>query len=167
VKYRLVRLDKFTGSKATIYSVSIDDDTQTLFEKFVAENRRVYPLEFQSIRDRLLAIGNKVGAREQFFKIEEGKLGDGVCALFDLPKSNLRLYCIRYGACAIILGGGGIKPKYMKALQESKKLKDENSILCNLSALITKALRDGDVKWVNDGYELEGNLTFTDNEEDE
>ena len=55
----------------------------------------------------------------------------------------------------------------MKALQESKKLKDENSILCNLSALITKALREGDVKWVNDGYELEGNLTFTDNEEDE
>jgi len=167
VKYKLVRLNKFTGREATIYSVIIDDDTQTLFDWFIVENLGVYPLELKSIRDRLLAIGNKVGAREQFFKLNEGNPGDGVCALYDLPETNLRLYCIRYGNCAIILGGGGYKPKHMKAFQESTKLEDENYLLRTLSTLITKALCDGDVTWINDGYELEGNLTFTDKEDDE
>lgn len=167
MKYRLVRLNKFTGRGATIYSVIVDDDTQTLFDWFIAENLGVYPLELKSIRDRLLAIGNKVGAREQFFKLHEGNPGDGVCALYDLPETNLRLYCIRYGNCAIILGGGGYKPKPMRALQESEKLEDENYLLRDLSALISNALRSGNVKWSADGYELLGDLIFYDNHENE
>lgn len=55
---------------------------------------------------RLKIIGTKTGAREQFFKLHEGNPGDGVCALFDLPDKNLRLYCIRYNTQIIILGGG-------------------------------------------------------------
>jgi len=167
VKYKLVKLDKFKGSKSTIYSVIIDEDKQTLFDRFVDENREIYPSEFNSIRDRLLIIATKTGAREQYFKLYEGKPGDGVCALYDSPKSKLRLYCIKYGSCTIIVGGGGFKPKLIKALQDDTKLKDENSILCKLSVLITIALRDGSIKWVNNGYQLEGDLTFTDNEDDE
>lgn len=167
MKYKLVKLVKFRGSKSTIYSVIIDEDKQTLFDRFVDENRKIYPLEFKSIRDRLLTIATKTGAREQYFKLFEGKPGDGVCALYDSPESKLRLYCIKYGSCTIIIGGGGFKPKGIKALQDDKKLNDENSILCKLSALITNALRDGTIKWVNNGYELEGDLTFTDNEENE
>lgn len=167
MKYRLVRLDKFTGREATIYTVIIDDAKQTLFDRFVDEHRSVYPLEFRSIRDRLRTIATKAGAREQYFKLFEGKPGDGVCALYDSPKSKLRLYCIKYGSCSIIVGGGGFKPKGIKALQDNQKLNDENSILCKLSALITNALRDGAIKWVSNGYQLEGDLTFTDNEEDE
>jgi hypothetical protein len=66
VKYKLVKLVKFRGSKSTIYSVIIDEDKQTLFDRFVDENRKIYPLEFKSIRDRLLTIATKTGAREQF-----------------------------------------------------------------------------------------------------
>jgi hypothetical protein len=55
----------------------------------------------------------------------------------------------------------------MRALQESEKLEDENYLLRDLSALISDALRSGDVKWSADGYELLGDLIFYDNYENE
>ena len=66
--------------------------------------------------ERIRTINEKTGARESFFKPNEGKPGDLVCALFDIPNSNLRLYCIRFGNSLIILGGGGEKKKTIKVV---------------------------------------------------
>ncbi|MBK6979124.1 MAG: hypothetical protein IPH28_20170 [Cytophagaceae bacterium] len=60
-------------------------------------------------------------------------MGDGVCALYDDPDRNLRLYCIRYGKQIVVLGGGGHKPKTIRALQEDEKLKQENYLIRNIS----------------------------------
>lgn len=38
MKYKIVELDEFTGNEATIYSIIINNDTETLFDKFVKEN---------------------------------------------------------------------------------------------------------------------------------
>lgn len=110
-------------------------------------------------------MGNKTGAYEGFFKLKEGKFGDGVCALYDLPKYKLRLYCIRFGSQIIILGGGGPKPKNIKKLQQSPKLKDENYLLRWLSKKITQRLND-DLKISEDGLDFIGNLEFEDEEYD-
>ncbi|MEQ9231474.1 MAG: hypothetical protein RIF46_12395, partial [Cyclobacteriaceae bacterium] len=115
MKCRLVKMTQFSGNKANIYGVIKENDTQTLFDHFVIENKTSFLSELKDITSRLQTIGHKVGAQEYFFKPNEGKLGDGVCALYDKPESNLRLYCIRYGNDLIIVGGGGPKSKKIRA----------------------------------------------------
>lgn len=132
-----------------------------LFDLFLNENKNVFKSELNSIITRLVSIGKKTGAREQYFKLNEGIPGDGVCALYDSPDKKLRLYCIRYGTTIVILGGGG--KKKVQKFQENKKLKDENYFLRDLSTVITKRIMEGEI-WYSDNYmELEGNLEFNDN----
>lgn len=126
MKCKLVKLNKFSGNKASVYSVYISDEGETLFDIFIKENINLFKSEILDIVKRLNGIVKYTGARIEFFKDWEGKPGDGVCALYDSPQFKLRLYCIRYGADIIILGGGGYKPKSISALQEDQKLKDEN-----------------------------------------
>jgi len=86
----LVKLNNFSDKQASVYSLLDKKTNTTLFEKFIAENINSFKSEIIDIIQRLNTIGKKVGAREQFFKTNEGKPGDLVCALYDNPKSNLR-----------------------------------------------------------------------------
>lgn len=160
MKFEIVELDEFSGRKASVYSIWVEDIDKTLFDQFVEENEGFYENELGSITDRLELIGNMTGAREQFFKPNEGTLGDGICALYDSPDKKLRLYCIRYGSTCIILGGGGMKN--VRALQDDEKLKTENYLLRRISKRITEALKDRELRWSDDGKGLEGNMTFED-----
>ena len=154
---RLVKLEQYTGTKATIYSLYDQNEGKTLFERFIEENEAEYLDELEDIHVRLDNIGHRFGAREQFFKEYEGKGGDMVCALFDLPEKKLRLYCIRLGKVVLILGGGG--KKKVRTLQEDEKLKSENYLLREVSAELYKRILDKDIKWSVDGTELLGPAT--------
>jgi len=129
MKCKIIKLDQLSGNKTSVYSVYIDDAKKTLFERFLEENLISFKSELIDIVKRLKTIGNKTGAREIYFKLNEGIPGDGVCALYDEAESRLRLYCIRYGSSMIIIGGGGEKPKDIRAFQDNDKLKNENYIL--------------------------------------
>ena len=157
MKFEIVELEDISGPKTVVYSVLVNDDQETLFERFVRENHGQYKIEVDDILNRLAQISSKYGAREHFFKLNEGVPGDGVCALYDNPDSNLRLYCIRYGTTIVILGGGGYKPKTIRAFQEDEKLTQENSILREISKRITGEL------WSNGDY-LEGEFIFEDDQ---
>ncbi|WP_299458360.1 hypothetical protein [uncultured Microscilla sp.] len=129
-----------SGEEASIYTVLIEDEGKTLFEKFIEENKTIYLSEIKDILARLKYIGSsRGGARENLFKTKEGSPGDGVCALYDNPDKKLRLYCIRYASQIVILGGGG--PKNVQALQEDEKLKKENYFLRWLSKQITERIK--------------------------
>lgn len=167
MKFRLVKLGRLSGKKASIYSVIIDGDDKTLFDYFLIENQTQYKTEIKDILTRLNTIAFVTGADEHFFKPNEGYPGDGVEALYDQPDSNLRLYCIRYGRTTIILGGGGYKPKSIRALQEDPKLKEENYLLRSVSALIRQAFDARDVSWSNDYMDFNGDLTFQDNDNED
>ncbi len=147
-----------SGIETAFFTVRIVGEQHTLFEKFIIENQTKYPNELNDLKNRMHVIASKTGAREQFFKMDEGNPGDGVCALYDLPEKKLRLYCIRYGCVAVILGGGGEKPEGMKALQESEKLTEENYLLRDVSSAITSALKDGLIEWSSDGMEIISHL---------
>ncbi len=157
MKFEIVELDNLSGPEATIYSVIIDDDSETLFDKFLNENKTTFKEELVTIIAILDEIAQRNGARRSYFKENEGKLGDLVCALYDTPLSNLRLYCIRFGTTVIILGGGGYKPKNIRALQEDDKLTKENYLLRQISALIYQKMKEGEIFWENE-MELGGNL---------
>lgn len=164
MKWRLEKIVQLSGNKASVYSVIINNEKETLFEKFLSENKIIFKSEISDIVQRLRTIGFKTGAREIYFKTDEGTLGDGVCALYDNPHSNLRLYCIRYGSQIVVLGSGGHKPKTIKAFQEDDKLKEENYLIRKISKDITTLLRDNDIKFSTDGLNFVGSLDY--NEED-
>ena len=101
MEFEIVELEEFSGSEAAIYSVVVDDSDNTLFDYFIEENSEEYANELKSIITRLEVINEIEGARKGYFKMDEGKPGDGVSALYDDPDSKLRLYCIRYGMVKI------------------------------------------------------------------
>lgn len=111
MKCRLKKIPHLSGNKASVYSVIIDQCQDTLFEVFLKENAELHMNELTNILLRIKTMGQKVGIIDDFLKIHEGRYGDGVCALYDVPNSKLRVYCIRYGSQIIIIGGGGIKTK--------------------------------------------------------
>ncbi|VBB48626.1 conserved hypothetical protein [uncultured Paludibacter sp.] len=165
MKCKIVKIPQLSGKAASVYSVVLegDTDTGTLLNKFVTENEILFKSETIDILKRLHTIGHLTGCREQFFKDNEGKPGDGVCAIYD-EDSKLRLYCIRYGTQLIVVGSGGKKPKSIRALQESDKLKDENYFLRNLSVLISERIQEKEIRFSDDGMDFIGDLEFNDEE---
>ncbi len=157
MKFEIVELEDLSGNCASIYSVIVNDENETLFDKFLKENESIFFDEINSIFDTLSQIAHYHGARRQYFKENEGKLGDLVCAIYDTPDSNLRLYCIRFGTTVIVLGGGGYKSKKIRALQEDPKLTQENYLIKKLSELIYQKMKEKEIFWKNE-FELDGNL---------
>lgn len=164
MEYELVKLGDLSGNKATIYSVLFSDINLTSYDNFILENKNTFKSELSDINNRLIVIGTRTGAREKYFRINEGNPGDGVCALFDSPGKKLRLFCIRYGSLIVVIGGGG--EKNVRKLQEDKKLRDENFILRKLSDQITQRIKSRDIWYSEDKMEFEGNLKFKDNQDD-
>ena len=159
-----MKLNNFSSSKASVYTLKDLKTGVTLFEQFILDNLSSSSSEIKSITKRLQTIGHKTGAREQFLRMDEGKPGDGVCALTDEPDSKLRLYCIRYGMSLIILGSGAPKSKQIRAFQEDDKLTEANYFLRQLSIDIKSRTDSKEICFTNDGKDLEGNLNFYDDE---
>lgn len=155
MKIEIIKLEKLSGARATIYSVSLDDDSITLYERFVAENIEEFPDEVVSISDQIQVIAHRTGAIETFFEKPEGSPGQDVYDLRDRPSKRLRLYCMRLGKVAIIHGGGGPKSKTIRPLQDDPKLKAENALIRKVSDLLTKKIvKEKEIWWSGDGMEL-------------
>jgi hypothetical protein len=151
VKVQLVNIDQFPGDKVHYYSLIVDNDENNLFDKFLLENIETNRSEIMDILIRLQLMGEEYGARENFFKLNEGKPGDGVVALYDQPRKNLRLYCIRFGASAVILGGGGLKRKDIRAYQEDPLLKRRAECMIKVSKLIREYMKNKEFILNEDG----------------
>jgi hypothetical protein len=97
VNYEIVEMEPYSGSEAKVYSIIPEGEEETLFEKFVDENKVSYKDEIKDILKRLKQIGHTTGARESFFKHEGDtefvrKYGKYVWALYDDEERKLRLY---------------------------------------------------------------------------
>src|ERR1700744_1508542 len=157
---RLEKIVQLSGGQATVYSVALEGATSSLFEQFLADYRQEFEGELNDIVMRLVAFGHKTGAREHFFKLNEGKPGDLVCALYDDPDKHLRLYCMRFGKECIILGGGG--PKTTRTWQDDPGLKKQAEMMMEVSKPIHRRLTERDLSWSTDYKTLKGDLEFKD-----
>jgi hypothetical protein len=164
VNFEIVKLDNLSGRKANIYSIMIDDESKSLFGKFITKYKTDFEDEIIDIVDRIDLIANYTGAENRHFKENEGRLGDLVCALYDMPNSNLRLYCIRLGKTVLILGGGGFKSKLIRALQQDPTLTEENYLMREISQRLYNRIKEKEIYWSEDEMEILGNLIFEDNE---
>jgi hypothetical protein len=161
MKFDIKPIPQLSGNRCKIYSIQIHGDNKTLFEQFLEENDTNFSLEVENIVTTLKLMGQKFGAKDQFFRPKkEGKLGDGVEALFDYPNANLRLYAIKYADGLLILGGGGQKSKNIKAFQEDPKLTMENYLLRKIAATLYKAILEKDLRWNKNGDDFEGQFHF-------
>jgi putative component of toxin-antitoxin plasmid stabilization module len=166
VKFTLVELEELTGEKLKVYSLFIDDEELTCFDRFIEENTDSYEQELIDITNRIEVMAKYTGIREDFVKTGEGNPGDGIHALYDKPDSKLRLYFIRFGNIAIVLGGGGPKPKSIRRLQEDPKLKNENYLLRNVSKALTDAVENGLLFVTDEGLESITDFEFTTDEDE-
>ncbi len=159
MKYEIVELEEFSGSNASVYSIIVGGRSQTLFDDFVDEYDKDYETEVTKLSIRLQEIGRK-GVREHYVKLNEGIPGDGVCALYDEPDHQLRLYAIRYGASAIVIGGGGYKSADTRAWQDNLKLKKHAELMIAISKELTKKITAKEIQFSGNGKILEGELYF-------
>ena len=161
MKFELREIPQLTGHRCKIYSVLVEGDEKTLFQQFVEENKTDFPQEVSDIIRKITSISQKRGAKEDYFRPKkEGKLGDGVEALFDEPNANLRLYSIKYSNILLVLGGGGYKSKTIRAFQENPKLTKENYLMRQIAAILYKAMREKDLRWNQYGDNFTGSLSF-------
>jgi hypothetical protein len=166
VKYEIVELDELSGERARIYSVVPKGESEDLFTQFVGRWRTTLGDEVKDIVGRLWEIGNRRGARADYFRHDEGRPGDGMCAFYDRPGAKLRLYCLRYGSVTLILGSGG--PKNVRAWQDDPILKREAERMIKYGQDINLRLRDGDgLYWSSDQTEILGDLKNYEDEDDD
>jgi len=161
VKFEIKKLDALCGRKVSVYSVTLENDNHTLFERFILENAPTFPGELADLRYQIKVMAENTGIRDRFFEKPEGKLGQDIWALYD-EKGKLRLYCMQIGHVVIILGGGG--PKATRTLQEDPKLKLENNLLRMVSDAITQRMIEKEIRLPLDSNELTGNLIFDDDD---
>lgn len=161
MNFTLVEIEELTGGKLKVYSIVTEENVEncyTLYDEFIEANMDKFKSEISDINDRIELMAKYTGLRDDFIKKDEGRVGDGICAFYDKPDSNLRLYFIRYGNVAIVLGGGGQKSKSIRRLQEDPILKDANYFLRQVSAALAEAVREGSLYITNEG--LESNTEF-------
>jgi hypothetical protein len=159
MNFTIEELSQLSGNRAKIYTVRIENEEQTIFEEFLNRYVENYADALQNILTRIQTIG-KVGARDEFFKLNEGKPGDGLVALFEVPGKKLRLYAIKYNDSYIILGSGGIKE--VRTWQEDPVLNFENKRLQEISKRITHRMKERELSWSEEKKSLIGNLDFND-----
>lgn len=159
MKSKLVYLSKFSGEKASVYSIITEDRKGSFFNHFVEEYNEEYFQDVLSIISTLREIGLN-GAKAGYFKMDEGlEYDDLVCALYDIPDRSLRLYCIRLFDKIVIVGNGG--PKNVRAWQDDPKISREVHEMMHYSKIIRTKLNNGCLQFSTDGKKFEGNLLLT------
>ena len=74
IKFKLFKLEILSGEAVSYYSIVVNSDSQTLFENFIEENLNLFKSEIRDIISRLISMGKKTGAREIYFKLNEGEI---------------------------------------------------------------------------------------------
>lgn len=156
MSFEIIELSQLSGIKCTFYTIKYDDESN-LFEDFLEENQANFEGEIESILKRINSMANKFGAREDYFKLDYGKPGDGVCALYD-EDAELRLMCIRFPNVAVIMGSGG--QKNVRAIQDDPLLDKARIEMIRISELITERIRSRDIRWSHNRTKLIGDLNF-------
>lgn len=145
--FNIVDIEEFSGEMAKIYSIILEDDEETLLDKFFEENRG-YEKELRNIAAKLDTMGHYTGCRIHFFKDKEGAPGDGMAVL---KSGRLRLYCLRFDNTCIFVGSGGYKPPGVAAYQDDFLLNSKAQQMRRIAASINKAIKEKDLIINDDG----------------
>jgi hypothetical protein len=160
------------GECASLYSIIIGKSSKDEFTRFLEKPAHRAAPDFPPLVDRIYRSLDELGlyhAQADFgayrwFRDE----GDGVSALWaPIPKADrenlsepfpsLRLYCFREENI-LIAGGGGIKRT--RRPDDDPLLDAPFRQIKHVRKRLAERLNDETVRIVDDGFELEGDLTF-------
>ncbi len=91
------------GDRCQIYAVKFKGETENEFEKFLKKYNQPHPEIIDDIVKRIQKMKERSGCPDIFFKMEVSTIYNPICRLKET--NQLRLYCIRFGNVALILGG--------------------------------------------------------------
>lgn len=159
MKFKLKKLSKLSGSKASFYTI-LCDKTDSLFGKFVRDNEKKFQGELLDILGRIKNMGTINGATDNFFKLDESedRHDEKVVALYDKPNSRLRLYCVKLSDQLVVLCGGGHKPKGIIRWQAKADLAKEARLAMDISKLIEMNMEISKLSISSDGLHFIDNL---------
>lgn len=142
-----------SGKKASLYTIKLNGETESEFDKFLSDSNLKNNKEFESFLIQINEILEKYGCQDRFFKLNESKLTDAVVALW---RGKIRLYCCRYPNIILIAGSGGIKNT--RTYQEDKKLNHCVQLMAEVSKRIDDRIKDREILIVDNKFV--GNLIF-------
>lgn len=151
------------GDKCQIFSIKFDGEESNEFEKYLLKYETSHKKIINSIVTRLELMKKRNGCLDIFFNLEVSSIYNSLCRLKETK--TLRLYCIRFGNVALILGGGGIKPDDIRTYQEVPELNEEVDRLSYVYEKILDKIKEKEIKITNTG--LEGDLYIKIEENDE
>ena len=99
MNFDIEEIKELSGDAASIYSVTMEGEENTLLEQFFEENAE-YDEELTEILNKLYVMGKETGCRWDNFKHNEGSPGDGVSVL---KAGRLRLYCLYVDSTIVCL----------------------------------------------------------------
>lgn len=156
-EFELIGGKAISGKRCRYYAVMLKNG-ENLFYQFLEQNQQKAGEEVKDLLMRLKEMASTFGAREDYFKMNYGKPGDGVCAL---PSKKLRLICLRFSTVAVVLGGGALKNT--RAVQNEELLEPFRQFMVYLSAQIMQRIRTREIRL--EGNQLIGNLKFYNEEQ--
>jgi len=138
--------------KSSFYAIKLLNkpisEALEFFEKFETTEKKKAEILLNNIESMV-----KRGIFEGFFKDNESKIDDNISCL---SVGDLRLYCMRYGKVAVILGGGGYK--HVKTYQESEELHNHVKLLQAACKQIYERIKAKEITITDNS--IEGNLNF-------
>ena len=146
MNFDIEEIEELSGDAASIYSVTIEGEEKTLLEQFFEENV-AYETELNEIAYKLSVMGQETGCRWDYFKHNEGSLGDGVAVL---KAGRLRLYCLYVDSTIVCFGSGGYKGPEIRAYQEDAELNKKVEQMKSIAKRINKAIVEKDIE-IKDG----------------
>jgi len=149
---------KHIGSyeKVSYYSVVLEQDTISLFEKFIAAHETTNKDKLYHIVKWIEVIGNKYGAQPYLFR-PEGETADTSAlppAINKKPsyiedgkkKPNaLRLYCLRANEYVVFLFNGHLKTT--KKAQDCPNVKQHFKLANQITKALDEAFKQKDINW--------------------
>ena len=149
------------GEKCQILTIHYDCEELSEFDKFLADHEKEYHKKIGDIVTRFSLMKKRNGCPDVYFK-DVSTPYDNICRLSRTGK--LRLYCLRFGNVAIIIGGGGVKEKEKRTYQEVKEL---NKIVEDLKIIYSKIeekIKNRELVISDEG--IKGDLKFNIEEDD-
>jgi len=142
--------------KVSYYSVVVDNDTVSLFEKFIAAHETTNKEKLYHIVKWIAVIGNKYGAQPHLFR-PEGETAD-TSALPPAENRNpsyiengkkkpnsLRLYCLRANEHVVFLFNGNLKTA--QKAQDCPNVQKHFKLANQITKAIDEAFKQKDIHW--------------------
>lgn len=156
--------------KVNYYTLLLNDDERSLFSQFTFKHTSANKEKLSHIMAWIKVIGNKIGAKEQYFR-NEAETADAsalppkgidreptyvecneITGQDEKKANDLRLYCLRANSNVVFLFNGDIKTA--DKAQNCDNVRPHFKLANKLTEVIDRAFRDREISWNNDQTDI-------------